>query len=156
MAYNIVDILDKAINVANKVKIEYETIGKEKCDIQSIKIMSKVLVKQLDKTIEYYESLKEQIGDTEFEEIDFFIYDKMASLINQFNKKTYIKDINNVRDYLMFSLGLEKDVYSLLIDVQGRFVEDTSDMNTETYKILSNIINNEAEHIAILEKTLHL
>lgn len=156
MAYNIVDILDKAINVTNKVKIEYENIGKEKCDIQSIKIMSKVLVKQLDKNIEYYESLKEQIGDAEFEEIDFFIYDKMSSLINQFNKKTYVKDINNVKDYLKFSLRLEKDEYSLLIDIQGRFVKNTSDMNTKTYKILSDIINNAAEHIAILEKMLHL
>jgi len=65
-----------------------------------------------------------------------------------------MSEINNVRDYLRCSLYLEKDVHSLLIDIQGRFVKNTSDMNTKTYKILSNIINNKASHISTLENVL--
>jgi len=49
--------------------------------------MSTVLIKQMDKTIEYYEKLKKVISGMEFEEIDFVIYDKMSFLIDEFNRK---------------------------------------------------------------------
>ncbi|OAA90363.1 hypothetical protein [Clostridium ljungdahlii] len=153
MGYNIIDIINKSINIAVRRKVEYEDIGK-KCNKQSIKIMSVVLMKQLDKNIEYYEKLKKVISGMEFEEIDFVIYDKISFLIDEFNRKVYKPDINNVRDYLKFFLGLEKDVYSLLVDVQGRFVKNTSDVSTKTYTILSHIINNKANHISTLEKML--
>lgn len=153
MGYNIIDIINKSINIAVRRKAEYEDIGK-KCNKQSIKIMSVVLVKQLDKSIQYYEKLKKVTSGMEFEEIDFVIYDKMSFLIDEFNRKVYKPEINNVRDYLKFFLDLEKDLYSLLVDVQGRFVKDTSDVSTKTYTILSHIINNEASHISTLEKML--
>lgn len=153
MGYNVIDIINKAINIALRRKAEYEDIGK-KCNKQSIKIMSVVLMKQLDKSIEYYEKLKKVTSGMEFEEIDFVVYDKMSFLIDEFNRKVYKPDINNVRDYLKFFLGLEKDVYSLLVDVQGRFVKNTSDVSTKTYTILSHIINNKASHISTLEKML--
>jgi hypothetical protein len=153
MGYNIIDIINKSINIAVRRKAEYEDIGK-KCNKQSIKIMSVVLVKQLDKSIQYYEKLKKVTSGMEFEEIDFVIYDKISFLIDEFNRKVYKPDINNVRDYLKFFLDLEKDVYSLLVDVQGRFVKNTSDVSTKTYTILSHIINNEASHISTLEKML--
>ena len=154
MGYNVIDLIDKAIKVATRKKNIYESIGKDKCDIPCIEIMSKVLVKEIDKTIKYYEELKNEISEGEFDEIDFYIYDKMSFLIDEFDKKTYVTEINNVKEYLKFSLDLEKDGKSLLIDVQGRFVKNTSDLNTKTYEILSNMIDNKARNIALLEETL--
>ena len=154
MGYNVADIINKAIKIAIRRKTIYENIGQEKCDIVSIKIISKVLIKEVDRTIEYYEALLKEINDMEFEEIDFSIYDKMSFLINDFNKKINIAEINNVREYLNFSLGLEKSLYSLLMDIQGRFVKNTSDIHTKTYRILSDIIDNKAKHIAMIEKAL--
>lgn len=61
-----------------------------------------------------------------------------------------------VREYLGFSLIMEKSVYSLHMDIQGRFVKNTSDIHTKTYKILSDIIDNKAKHIAMLEKTFRM
>ncbi|EFG89043.1 hypothetical protein CLCAR_1227 [Clostridium carboxidivorans P7] len=98
--------------------------------------------------------LKKELGDLNPDEIDFGIYDKMSFLINEFNKKVYVAEIINTREYLKFSLGFQKDVYSLIIDLQGRFVKSTRDTDTKTYEILSNMINNKASHIAILEKIL--
>jgi len=87
MGYNVADIIEKAINIAVKRRAIYENVGQEKCDILSIKVISKVLVKQVDKTIEYYKTLLKEINDVEFEEIDFSIYDKMSSLISDFNTR---------------------------------------------------------------------
>ncbi|MBC8060787.1 MAG: hypothetical protein H7Y18_08985 [Clostridiaceae bacterium] len=154
MGYSVIDLINKAINIEVKRKIIYEKIGREKFDIQSIKIMSKVLIKDIDRTIQYYETIKVQVGDIEFEEIDFWIYDKMSFLIDEFNKKICDVDINDVREFLKYSYGLEKDICSLIIDVQGRFVKNTSDTLTNTYRILSHMIDIRTKHIATLEVTL--
>jgi RNA processing factor Prp31 len=116
--------------------------------------MSKVLAREIDKTINYYEELKKEINQVEFDEIDFYIYDKMSFLIDQYNKRTCVVEISNIKEYLKFSLELEKDGKSLLIDIQGRFVKNRSDLQTKTYEILSNMINNKAVNIAALQEIL--
>jgi len=154
MGYNVIDLIDKSINIANRKKAMYESIGQKKCDIQSIEIMSKVLAKETDKTIRYYEELKDEVSEVKYEEIDFYIYDKLSFLINEFNKKIYVTEINNIKEYLKFSLNLEKDGKSLLIDIQGRYVKNTSDIHTKTYIILTDMINNKENLISMLEKII--
>ena len=139
MGYNVVDIINKAVDIAIRRKTVYENVGKEKCDIVSIRILSMVLMKEVDRTIEQYEALLKEINDIDFEEIDFLTYDKISSLINNFNEGSIdIEDINNVRVYIKLSLDIEK---SLLMDIQDGFVKIKSDIHT---KILSDIIDNNA------------
>ena len=154
MGYNVIDLINKSIKIANRKKAIYESVGQRKCDIPSIEIMSKVLSKEISKTILYYEELKNELSESKFEEIDFYIYDKMSFLIDEFNKKIYATEINNIKEYLKSALNLEKDGKSLLIDVQGRFVKNTSDIHTKTYKILSDMINNKDNLIMTLEKII--
>ena len=78
----------------------------------------------------------------------------MSFLIDEFNKKIYVTEIHNIKEFMKFSLDAEKDGKSLLIDVQGRFVKNTSDTHTKTYEILSKMINNKAIKIELLEKIL--
>ena len=81
----------------------------------------------------------------------------MSFLVDEFSKKIYvtkIDDINNIKEYLKFSLDLETDTQSLLIDIRGRFVKNTCDAQTKTYKILSDMINNKDSNIAVLQKIL--
>jgi len=154
MAYNIIDLIDKAISIARKRKDIYEKVGKEKSDIQAVSIMVKVLIKEVDKSIEYYEELKNQLVDVEVEEIDFGIYDKISFLISEFSNRYYIGEFKNPREFFNFSISLERDIYSLLIDIQGRLVTNANDVYTKTYKILTSIIEIKAKHIADLENML--
>lgn len=154
MGYNVADIIEKAINIGTRKRIIYEKIGHDKRDILSINIISKVLLKEADKTIEYYKELLDEIKDMEFEEIDFSIYDKMSSLVSDFNHRMVIADVKNVREFLNYSLDMEKAVYSLLMDIQGRLVKNTDDIHTFTYRILGKIISNKAMQIVILEQTI--
>lgn len=154
MGYNVTDIINKAINITIRKKTIYESVGQIKCDIPSIEIMSKVLIKQMDRTIKYYEELKNEVSRLSFEEIDFYIYDKISFLIDEFSKRIYETKINNINEYLKFSLDLEKDVKSLFIDIQGRYVKNTSDIHTKTYEILSDMINNKENLITTLEKII--
>jgi len=154
MGYSIVDLINKAIKISIRKKAIYEKAGQGGYNISSIEIMSKVLAKEVDKTIKYYEELKNEVSEVEFEEIDFYIYDKMSFLIDEYNKKIYATEINNIKEYLIFTLNSEKDGKSLLIDVQGRFVKNTSDINTRTYKTLSDMIINKDMLIKALEKII--
>lgn len=154
MGYSVLDLIDKAINIAIRKKERYIAIGQQKHDIPSLEIILTILIKQIDKTIEHYEILKKEIQNEIYEEIDFGIYDRISFLINEFNKKINEPEIKNVRNFLEFSLSLEKDIYSLFVDVQGRFVKNTSDTQTQTYIILSDIINNKAKFITNLEKII--
>lgn len=154
MGYTIVDIINKALDITARRRGIYVNVGIEKGNIPAVKILSKVLTEQLDKTAAFYERLKNETEESDVEAIDIATYDKIAFLINEFNKKIIIVDIKNARDFLEFSLSLEKDAYSLLVDIQGRFVKNTVDVNTKTYKILSEIINNKRNYIETLKNTM--
>ena len=51
MGYNVADIINKAIKIALRRRTIYEKIGQEKYDILSIKIISTVLIKEVDRTV---------------------------------------------------------------------------------------------------------
>lgn len=154
MGYNIIDILNKGIDVSTKRKAIFEAIGQKNCDIPSIKIMSTVLSKQVDRTIKYYKELKNEITPDECDEIDFVIYDKISFLINEFSSRLYVPEIDNIRDFLRFSLNLEKDLYSLLVNIQGRLVKNTNAEHTKTYETLTKAIKNVSSHIETLKDLL--
>ncbi|MDP4089111.1 MAG: hypothetical protein Q8930_07555 [Bacillota bacterium] len=154
MAYNVIDLLNKAIAIASKKKLIYEDIGRKCLDIPAVKVMSKVLAKDVDKNINYYKELVGETENNEFDEIDFSVYDRMSFLINEFARKVYVPEINGVRELLKFSLELERDSHSLLIDLQGRFVRNEQDIYTKTYMVLADIIKDKEKHISMLEKML--
>lgn len=152
MGYNVIDIINKAINISNRKKAIYEIIGQKKSNIPAMAIVLKILLRQIGDTIIYYESLRTELEKIDFEEIDIVIYDKISHLINEFNLKLFNPEINNVRDFLEFSLTLEKNTYALFIDIQGRLIKNSKDVNTKAYEILSKMIKNKQEFILVLEK----
>ena len=154
MGYNVLDIIDKAIDIQNRRKTILKSVVSEHKAKATIILMCKVLCNQIDEIISYYHELEDKIRDTEFEEIDIIIYDKISFLINEFNNKVYYADIENAKEYLKFSLNLAKDTYSLFIDIQGRLVKNINDTSTKTYDILSKIINNIKKQIETIEKTI--
>ena len=154
MGYNVLDIIDKAINIENRKKTIIKSVVAEDEISPVIKLMCKVLCKKIDEIIEYYEELKIEIINTEYEDIDIRIYDRVSFLINEFNSKIYVQDIKNGKDYLKLSLNFAKDEYSLFLDIQGRLVKNMDDTNTKTYEILSKMIENIKKRIQIIEKTI--
>jgi len=154
MGYNVLEVIDKAIDIQNRRKIILKSVLGEDKAIPAIILISKVLCNQIDDIIKYYYELKDEIRDTEYEEIDIITYDKISFLINEFNNKIYNPEIDNGKEYLNFSLNLAKDTYSLFIDIQGRLVHNKNDTSTKTYDILSKLINSINKKIKSIEKTI--
>ena len=120
LGYNIIDIIDKAIAIAYKRKELYTEISKQNHQPPAVKILSKVLADNVDKTFLYYENLKKEVNDEEVEKIDFAIYDKISFLINQFNLRIHTTDATTPKEFLNFSLNFEKEILALFLDIQGR------------------------------------
>lgn len=141
MGYNIKDLLDKAIRNAEKRKELYINVKEKNCNDLKINIISNVLIKGVEKNIEFYNNLKYKAEDSVLEEFDFSTYDKISFLINQFQRSMENPKILNVKGLLNFSLDMEEKVAALFIDIQGRFIQSEKDMQSNAYKILSNMID---------------
>ena len=61
-------------------------------------------------------------------------------MINEFNKRKYIVEVNSIQEYLDFSLNLLYDKRALFIDVQGRIASNSLNFNKESYDLVSEII----------------
>jgi hypothetical protein len=154
MHYTSLDLLNKVIKIVKRLRNIYEDIEKDENSSVSVKIISRVLIKEVDKNIQYYRDLIKEESRNEFEIINFVIYDKISFLLDEFSKREYKANVSSVKSCMIFSLNLEKDSYSLMINIQGRLVQDTEDTLTTIYKSLSDIISYKASYIAMLEKIL--
>ncbi|MCD2346381.1 hypothetical protein [Clostridium guangxiense] len=154
MGYNIIDIVDKAIEILTKRIKEYEKIEKENENVPYVKVISKVVIKAAHKTMRHYEQSKEIIKNKDAEEIDVRTYDKISFLVNQFNQRIYSLEFTNAKDYFRNLLDFQRDVRTLFIDIQGRLVKSEDDVNKITYEVLANMINYKTEQIRKLEEVL--
>lgn len=139
MGYDIRDIIVKAVNLALKRRELYISLLDINPNIRVRTVINTLLI-QVEKDIKQLEDLKESISDTIAEEIDFDIYDKISSLIYQFNNSLVNPKIRSLEEVLEFSLKLEESVYALFKDIQGRLVKDNSLIETQAYLILEEMI----------------
>lgn len=153
MAYTIIDLLDKIIEIS-KIKKDNCISAMQNMEKGSHNyILLKVFDKSIGKHIKYYEKLKNDISEngTNIEEIDFQVYDKISYLVNEFKHHSLIPDnnFNNVEEsYLKF----QKEVLALYLDIQGRMVKSEKDTKTEAYKTFCEIISYKQKNIAEIEK----
>ncbi|MGH4123388.1 MAG: hypothetical protein ACREV6_10730 [Clostridium sp.] len=152
MGYDIIDIIDKAIAIAYKRKDLYTEISKQTHLSPAVKILSKVLADNVDKTFLYYQKLKKEVNDDETEKIDFAIYDKISFLISQFNLRVHTTDATTSKEFMNFSLQFEKEILALFLDIQGRLVVTSYDTNSKAYIILSDMIKTKTKLIEGLNR----
>lgn len=155
MGYNILDIIDKTINIAKKRKELYLSMGEKNSSNNAIKVISLVLAKEVDKSLKYYNELKKELGNNELDEIDFYIYDKISFIINEFYNGLHEIEVRNSKEFMKFTLEHEKNTLSMFINIQGRFANNKSALQTRTYEILSKVIKAKNEHIKMLESVLN-
>jgi hypothetical protein len=151
LGYNIIDVLDKAIDIAHKRKRLYTEISNQKKQPPAVRIVAKVLADNVDTTFLYYEKLKKELKDKEIEVIDFFIYDKISFLISQFNLRIHDADIKTSKELIRFSINFEGEILALFLDIQGRLIKTAADANSSTYLILSDMIQTKTKLIHNLE-----
>lgn len=150
MAYNALDLIDKAIGIANnKLNIYKQILIVD--DLNTIVLVRNAFIKQCEKSILNYKELKNKLQNKEIEEIDFVVYDKISFLINEFNSKHRNEKVTNIKELNEFALNYEKEILALLIDVQGRLIKKESDVNSIAYEVLNKIIKEKKIYIRDLK-----
>lgn len=152
MAYTAIDLLDKVIYAGEKSKGMYDKSLERLQKNSTSYLVIKVISKNLGKNIEHYEKLKEEICITDLEEIDFVIYDKISSLINEFTNKIIFIDTIDIKSSIEVSLNFQKDVLALFISIQGWLIKSEKDIKTKTYEILGDMIKQKKKSIGKLEE----
>lgn len=139
MGYTILDILDKLIKIEIKIKEIYIDIA-NLTQVGRIEIVSRILIKEKSRNIEYYKNIRKESSLRLQEDIDFDIYDKISFLINQFNMRIRTENLDTLEKLLDYALEYEEMNRVLLIDIQGRLLRTEDDNKTTAYKVLSEII----------------
>ena len=154
MSYNIIDIVDKTIQIEEKRIIMINSIIDGTQGLSNINVLGKVFEKESRKMISYYESIKNEIKNEEMEEIDFRTYDKIAFLINEFCDRMIMLKCKTPKEYLHQALNMAEDELALFIDIQGRLVNSSVNNVTKTYEILSKIITRLRKQVNDIIKVL--
>lgn len=151
MAYNVLDLIDKAIDiVSNKLNIYKQILMEE--DLNTTVLVRNAYIKECEKSILHYKELKSKLQNRELEEIDFVVYDKISFLINEFNGKHGNKKVTNKKELNEFTLNYEKDSLALLIDIQGRLIRKESDATSIAYEVINKTIKKKKAYIRNLKE----
>lgn len=155
MNYTISDLLEKLINIEeNTLEIYNEIQVNLESKFKAFDIIILAIKKEELKHIEYYKKLKKELENNSNEEIDFYLYDRVAKLLFEFKNQNNIPRISIVQDLIRYAFELEKKNIALLIDIQGRLIQKEDDMNKKVYKVINDIITEERGHEKMFEELI--
>lgn len=137
--YDIRDVLQKGVHITTLQKETYEKAREDEADL-GLRLIYNIMIKSALDDIEYYKRLISGIPDHMAESIDFAIYDKISSLVNQFSRTIVKPKTRDKKELVRFALDQEKALYALIIDIQGRMVTDESTSGTIAYYVLLEVI----------------
>ena len=151
--YTVIDLLEKLINIEQKGYEMYKLISHMVDIDENIKVVARILASEEKRHVQLYESLKVRAEKMELPIIPFDIYDQASNLISSFRYPVsgHIKDIEEL---LHIALVFEEQSISLVISIQGLVVRETGDSSSVTYKVLTQIIEEEKKHIENIERFL--
>lgn len=148
--YDIRDVLQKGIHLTEKKIVEYTKLQENSGDIR-MRLLIGVFIRGFEKDIVYYKRLVDNISDSIAEAIDFSVFDKISSLVNQFSRMIVPIDISDRKELVTYVLEQEKATYALLVDVQGRMVTTGRPLSI-AYYVLLEIIDVKRSFLDELEK----
>ncbi|MDH8678039.1 hypothetical protein QE109_07760 [Fusibacter bizertensis] len=148
--YDIRDILRKGIDITKKIKAEYKKLQENSGDMR-MRILIGVFIRSADRDISYYEQLVENLTDSIAEAIDFGVFDKISSLVNQFARTIGPINITERKPLVEYALSQQKSLYALLVDIQGRMVTGNEETSI-AYYVLTDLIEEKRRFILELEQ----
>lgn len=155
MLYTLIDLLKKLREIEETACQMYIDIWNncQETDIK-LKTAAKVLVAEEKRHIQFYNKIIQDANDQTGIEIDFDVYDKISSLMNEFKRRIYVPELNSLRELINFACEFEKANTALLLDIRGRMVRDKEDSTNFNYVAITEIILEEIKHTEQLQMFL--
>lgn len=153
--YDVRDLIKKAIALAEKKKRLLLDILENTPDPR-LRILIQVMINLVEKDIQFYITVNQEIEGQSLDPIDFAVYDTIASLINQFGRGLIGRKIKSRQEMVNFSVEIEKSVFALMIDIQGRLAQAEGGGHSTTYEIIGRAIEQKKKSIENLERFYHV
>ncbi|WP_434303614.1 hypothetical protein [Clostridium botulinum] len=148
MAYTIIDIIDNLIDIEKKGFSIFREISNN-CKDPRVSIVSKTISNQEKKHTQYYENLKKDIDALDKEDIDFSVYDKISSRMQQFKTSRTVPVVTDIKELINFARDSSKENLALLVDIQGQLIRKEIDTNMLAYNIIGKIIKEQEKHLEL-------
>ena len=148
--YDIRDLLNKAIALTEKRKGTYVKLLDNSPDPR-LRILVQIMMSRLDQDIIFYKKTLEELGGGDLEMIDFAVYDMISSLINQFMRTITTPKVKSRKEFVAYVTEIEKSVYALMMDIQGRLAQSEGRTDSITYTTMSKAILHKRFRIQELE-----
>lgn len=149
--YTILDVIDRIIEIEEKSLEFYKMLKKSPNVAQRVKLTAGVFIREETRHIEIYENIKKDVENLDNIQIDFHIYDSVSKLISEFKKSLSYFETNDVKSLLNSALDFEQKNLALVIRIQGLIVTKKEDVENNSYKVLTRIIQEEEKHIELLK-----
>lgn len=153
--YNITDIIDKAILQGEKRQAVMKGLL-EKCQQPRMRIMISILIKSIERDIEFHRELEAELKDKELEDIDIRIYDQIATLLNQFEKNLVrLECMHSTEEILVEYEEFSKSLMALFINIQGRLAENGAAAYPVAYEAMTRMISDKRKMIKDIERLVN-
>lgn len=157
MSYNIIDIIDKVINI-NEYRINIYEEYLEEINLGQLPykarymIIIKAILKSMIKENDYYKALKKKKLNLKNEDINILVYDKISFFMEEFKNNVDACSCSELNELIPCFIDMEKKVLALLLNIQGRLVVEKKDTETLAYLILGEMIEERRKAIEKLYK----
>ncbi len=152
--YTIIDIIAKLIEIEKKSLELYRLLKNNSNVNQRVRLAAGVFAREEERHINIYENIKNDMSNFEDINIEFDIYDSVSKLILEFKRGLEVYEAQEVKELLINALAFEQKKIALIISIQGLLVRKMEDAQTNSYKALTRIIEEEEEHIKMIETFL--
>lgn len=149
--YDVRDLIKKAIAIAEKKKRLLLGILENTADPR-LRILIQVMINMVEKDIQFYLTVNQEIEGQTLDPIDFGVYDTIASLVNQFGRGLIGRKIKTRQEMVIFSVEIEKSVLALMLDIQGRLAQAEGGGHSTTYVVIGKAIDQKKRTIENLER----
>lgn len=149
--YDVRDLIKKAIAIAEKKKRLLLGILENTADPR-LRILIQVMINMVEKDIQFYLTVNQEIEGQPLDPIDFGVYDTIASLVNQFGRGLIGRKIKTRQEMVIFSVEIEKSVLALMLDIQGRLAQAEGGGHSTTYVVIGKAIDQKKRTIENLER----
>lgn len=153
MAYTILDILDKLIQIEQHGVNLYRNMAFLSKDNPRLQTVLGVLAKEEERHVVYYSGLKKELSDQEIGkmELNFEIYDKVSTILMDFKKSLTNPEVSQIGHALAFALDFERKNAALLISILDNLGKAPDGYNPMLDAVFSTLISEEEKHVSNLE-----
>lgn len=150
--YSFLDVLERLISMRSEMIDQVESLISDPEVPINEAFGLKMLKREMQRRLDEYLKFKKGVADSAAKlMLDHFVYDKISFICNTFKKNSMIltKGEHGYRDS---AARREGEFYALIVDIKGRIVNASMELNDDVYIAMELFLDEEEDYLKGLQK----